>query len=192
MSHTAEGLNPSAGSEELAPLRVKWGWIVALGIVYLIAGIMALGSVVMATVVSVFFVGIMMIVAGAGEVIGAFQVKSWGKFALWVLLGLLYIVAGIVTLQNPILAAAVLTFVLGAALVASGIVKIVLAFSVNREQSWVWVVLSGVVTLILGLMILARWPVSSIYILGIFLGVDLVVAGIGWISLGLGLKRAKA
>lgn len=177
---------------DLAPLRAKWGWIAALGAIYLVAGVIALGSVVTATVVSVFVVGIMMIVAGVGEVIGAFQIKSWGRFLLWALIGVLYIVAGFVTFQNPLLAAALLTFILGIALVVSGVVRIGVAFSVRKEQSWVWVAISGAVTVLLGLMILARWPVSSIYVLGVFLGVDLILAGVGWIGLGIGLRRTRA
>ena len=88
--------NPQAASA-MAPLRAKWGWIVALGVVYLLAGFVALGSVVMATVASVLVVGVMMIVAGVAEVFSAFQIKSWGKFVLSVLLGVLYIIAGFVT-----------------------------------------------------------------------------------------------
>jgi len=83
-----------------------------------------------------------------------------------------------------------LTLMLGASLAASGITRIILAFSMKRETPWIWVAVSGVITLLLGLLILARWPVSSIYILGMFLGIDLVFAGAGWIGLGLGLRRA--
>jgi uncharacterized membrane protein HdeD (DUF308 family) len=183
-------INPQAGSE-MAPLRAKWGWIVALGVVYVIAGFIALGSVVMATVASVLVVGVMMIIAGVAEVFGAFQVKSWGKFLLWVLLGALYIIAGFVTFENPLLAAALLTLVLGASLVASGIMRIILAFSMKQETPWIWIVLSGVITLLLGLLILAHWPVSSLYILGLFLGIDLIMAGAGWIGLGFGLHRDR-
>ena len=121
--------------------------------------------------------------------IHAFQVKSWGKFLLWALLGALYIVAGFVTFENPLLAAAILTLILGIALVASGIMRIILAFSVKEGTPWIWVVVSGIITLLLGLIILAHWPVSSLYILGLFLGMDLVFAGAGWIGLGLGLRR---
>lgn len=192
MTFSAGVPETSSSSANLAPLRAKWGWIVALGVVYLIAGIIALGSVVTATVVSVFLVGIMMIVAGIGEVIGAFQIKTWGRFLLWVLVGVLYIVAGFVTFENPVLAAALLTFILGISLLASGIIRLFLAFSVKQEQSWIWVALSALITVVLGLMILARWPVSSLYVLGLFLGIDLVMAGAGWIGLGLGLKRATA
>jgi len=116
-------------------LRAKWGWIVALGVVYFIVGLIALGSVVTATVASVFVVGIMMIIAGVAEVIGAFQVKGWGKFVLWLALGALYILAGFATFQNPLLAATVLTLMLGAALVVS---VILVAATAARAHHALW------------------------------------------------------
>ena len=192
MTSTSDSLNALRVSSDVEPLRAKWGWIVALGAVYLIAGFVALGSVLLATVVSVFLVGVMMIIAGVAEVINAFEVRGWGKFLLWLLLGILYIIAGLVTFRNPLLAAALLTLILGVTLVASGIMRIILAFSVQRETPWIWVLLSGVVTLLLGALILARWPVSSLYILGLFLGIDLIFAGAGWVGLGLSLRRRSA
>jgi uncharacterized membrane protein HdeD (DUF308 family) len=182
----------STRSSGLQSLRAKWGWIVALGVVYVIVGLVALGSVVTATVASVLVVGIMMMVAGIAEVISAFQVRTWGKFTLWLLLGGLYIVAGIATFQNPLLAAVLLTFLLGVALVVSGGMRLILSFGMKETGPWIWVAISGAITLMLGLVILARWPVSSVYVLGIFLGIDLVIAGASWISIGLDLRlRAR-
>ena len=84
---SASEIQPPLGlGSGIEALRAKRGWIIALGIIYVIAGLIALGSVVMATVVSVFVVGIMMLIAGVAEVIHAFQVKSWGKFLFWLLL----------------------------------------------------------------------------------------------------------
>jgi uncharacterized membrane protein HdeD (DUF308 family) len=186
MTSSPRSLDDAAGLE---PLRAKSGWIIALGVVYIVAGIVALGSVVLATVATVFVVGIMMVIAGVAEVINAFQIKTWGRFLLWLLLGALYIVAGLITFENPLLAAAILTLFLGIALIASGIMRIVLAFSMQAVMPWIWVLLSGIITLLLGLVVVAHWPVSSLYILGIFLGVDLVLAGASWIGIGLGLKR---
>ena len=174
---------------EIETLRAKWGWIVALGVIYSVAGLIALGSVLTATVASVFIVGIMMLIAGVAEVINAFQVKTWGKFLFWVLLGVLYIVAGFVTFENPLFAAALLTLLLACALIVSGIMRIILGFSMKRGMPWIWVVLSGVVTLLLGLIILNHWPVSSLYILGLLLGIDLVFAGASWIGMGLSLRK---
>src|ERR1700730_1596464 len=191
MTHAFDTMRNLQASSDTTPLRAKWGWIVALGVVYLIAGFIALGSVVMANVASVLVVGVMMIIAGVAEVFSAFQIKSWGRFLLWALLGVLYIIAGFVTFENPLLAAALLTLVLGVSLVASGIIRITLAFSMKREMPWVLVLLSAVITLLLGVLILAHWPVSSLYILGLFLGFDLIIAGAGWIGLGLSLRRAS-
>ena len=189
-THTLQ--NSQTASSEMAPLRAKWGWIVALGAVYTIAGFFALGSIAMATVASVLVVGVAMIVAGVAEVINAFQIKSWGKFLIWALLGVLYIVAGFVTFENPLLAAALLTLVLGGSLLASGIMRIILAFNMKREAPSIWVAVSGVITLLLGLLILSRSPINSVYILGLFLGIDLIIAGAGWIGIGLGLHRGQA
>ena len=188
MTSSSDTLQDLRTGTDVAPLRAKWGWIVALGVVYVFAGFVALGSVVMATVASVLIVGVMMIVAGAAEIINAFQIKSWGKFLIWALLGVLYIVAGFVTFENPLFAAVLLTLLLGASLVASGVVRLFLAFNMRREMPWIWVAFSAVITLLLGVLILARWPINSVYILGLFLGIDLVMAGTGWIGLGFGLR----
>lgn len=192
MTSASNSATPGGGLlSGIEPLRAKWGWIVALGVLYTVAGFIALGSVMMATVASVFLVGAMMLIAGVAEVVSAFQMKSWGKFILWMLLGVLYIIAGFSAFENPLLAAAFLTLLLGAALVASGIMRIFLAFSMRAQTMWVWVLISGVVTLLLGVVILAHWPVSSLYILGLFLGIDLIFAGTSWISIGLGLRQRQ-
>jgi uncharacterized membrane protein HdeD (DUF308 family) len=175
--------------QTIGPLRSKSGWIIALGVVYVIAGLIAMSSVVLATKVTVFMVGIMMLISGIAEVINAFQFKSWSKFLVWLLLGALYIIAGLVTFENPLLAAVVLTLMLGVALVVSGVVRIFLAFSMRHEgMSWGTLVLSGLVTLALGLIILAHWPVSSLLVLGMLLAIDLLIIGIGWIFVGFGLR----
>jgi uncharacterized membrane protein HdeD (DUF308 family) len=184
---SALGLGPGAG---IAPLRSKWGWIVALGVVYLIAGVIALGSVVMATIAAVWVVGIMMIIAGVFEVIHSFQIKTWGRFLFWLLLGVLYVIAGFIAFRDALSFAIWLTLLLGAALVASGIVRIFLGFSMRGGTPWGWVVASGAVTLLLGIIILVQWPYSGLYALGVILGVDLIIAGASWIGLGLGLRNA--
>lgn len=189
MSNIATPGLPGNLGQGVEALRAKWGWIVALGVVFLIGGLIALGSVVMATVVSVLWVGAMMIVSGIFEIISAWSMKTWGKFLLWALLGALYVVAGLMVFENPLLAAGILTLFLGVALLIGGFLRIFLAFQMKEGSPWIWVVLSGVITVLLGGMVLAQWPYSSAYVLGIFLGVDLVFAGVGWISMGLALKN---
>jgi uncharacterized membrane protein HdeD (DUF308 family) len=185
---TSSSSPPSLGTA-IHHLRGKWGWIVALGVLFVVAGVIALGSVVLATVVSVTYVGFMMLLAGVVEFFSAFQMKSWSRFFLWMVLGALYALAGIFAIADPLLVAGILTLVLGAALIAAGIVRIFLAFQMQAGSAWGWVAVSGVITTLLGIVILAHWPISALYILGTFLGIDLLFAGFGWISLGMALRR---
>jgi len=187
MSVMSDKAPPNIG-EAIHTFRGKWGWIVALGVFFVAAGVIALGSVYLATVVSVLWVGVMMLFAGIVEIISAFQMKSWGKFFLWILLGALYALAGFLVFDNPLLAAATLTLLLGAALVASGLVRIYLAFQMQQGAPWGWVAVSGAITTLLGIIILIHWPLSGLYVLGLFLGIDLIFAGVGWISVGLALR----
>ena len=87
MTMSANSPLPANLAEGLKVLRAKWGWIVALGVVFLIAGFIALGSAVAATASAVMIVGIMMIMGGVAEIVAAFSVKGWGKFVVWMLLG---------------------------------------------------------------------------------------------------------
>ena len=176
--------------DSIRALRAKWGWIVALGIIFMIAGVIALGSVVAATASAVLIVGIMMIMAGVAEIIAAFGVKDWGKAIFWGLLGALYVAAGVIAFESPLMTAAVLTLLLGIALIVGGIVRMFLAWHMREAgKPWGWVVVSGVISVLLGLMIIGQWPYSGLYVLGIFLGIDLIFIGSSWLTIGLALKR---
>jgi uncharacterized membrane protein HdeD (DUF308 family) len=181
--------HPHSLGESLHALHAKWGWIVALGVVYVIAGVIALGNELLATFVSVAIIGAMMFVSGVFEIIGALQMKSWESFILWILLGILYAVAGVFVFEDPLLAASVFTLLIGAALVATGVLRIVIALRLPKMAPWIMAVISGVITLLLGAIILFQWPVSSLYVLGLFLGIDLLFMGFSWINIGMALRR---
>jgi uncharacterized membrane protein HdeD (DUF308 family) len=187
-------MNSVAGSQHslggaLHSLKAKWGWIVALGVVYAIAGFVALGNELFSTFVSVALIGAVMIVSGLFEIVSAFQMKSWSGFFLWIVLGALYAAAGIFVWINPLLAAGVLTLLIGIALIASGVFRIILAFRMPDRAPRLWVCLSGAITVLLGVLILSQWPISSLYVLGLFLGIDLLFAGFSWIGLGLAVRQ---
>ena len=189
MSTANSNAGPHSLADGIRALRAKWGWIVGFGVFAVIAGFIALGSVVMATASAVFIVGFMMLMAGVAEIVAAFNAKDWGHRILWLLLGALYVFAGFVCIQNPFQAATLLTLMLGIALIVVGLLRIFLATRMKQGTPWGWVVVSGIISFLLGLMIVAKWPISSAYVLGIFLGVDLIFMGTGWITIGLALKR---
>lgn len=188
MSDAASTAPHSLGSS-IHALSGKWGWFVALGLLFALTGAYALVAVVPATLVSAIWIGAFLLVAGIGETIAAFQFKEWGRFALWLLMGLVYIAAGVITFVNPLAAAVSLTLIAGIALLVAGAVRIWLGFNMKGAPAWGLVVFAGVTSLILGVMILAQWPASGLYVLGIFLGVDLLFSGAGWISTGLTIRR---
>jgi uncharacterized membrane protein HdeD (DUF308 family) len=173
----------------LAALRPRWGWCVALGVGLLAAGIVALLSVVAATVVTVWWVGAMMVIAGIIEIAHGFRMKGWGRAVLWTVIGALYVFGGVFAMMNPIFASTVLTLILAIALIVAGIVRMMLGFHLKAGQHGGWIIVSGVLTWVFGLIILLQWPFSSLYVLGIILGFDLIQAGMGWINLGFFLKR---
>ena len=179
----------SVTSAAESEVRSKWGWFVVLGVALLALGVIAAGNLMVATAASVFFVGAMMIVAGIVEIVHAFGVKSWGGFFLWLLSGILYVVAGYFAFANPMLASAVMTLFLAASLIASGVLRVWIGFTGKDLSGWGWVVAAGLLTIVAGVVIMIGWPVNSLWILGLFLAVDLIFQGISFIAFGFGLKR---
>ena len=106
----------------------KWGWFLVLGIILLVVGIIAAFTLPFATEAVAIYIGIMMLVGGIVQIIHAFGVKSWGRFFYWLLAGILYTFGGIVCLVQPVLAAAVFTFLLGFLLVVAGVIRVVIGF----------------------------------------------------------------
>lgn len=182
----------SAAIDSADSPRKKSFWFVALGVIVFAAGMIAAANYLVATVISVLFIGAMMIAGGMIEIIHAFGVKTWGSFFLWLLTGILYMVAGILTFYDPLLASAIITLMIAASLVAAGVVRLYVGLTQRHSTGWGWVVASGVVTLIVGILIMLRWPVNSLWLLGIFLAVDLMFQGLSYIFYGLGLKRSPS
>ena len=169
--------------------RAKWGWFVALGAVMIVAGLIALGNLFAGTLVSVLYIGAMMAVGGVAQIIHAFQVKGWGAFLFWLLDGVLYLAAGAIAFMNPLLAAEVLTLLLGVSLVIGGIFRLIAAFQLRPADGWGWILFSALIAILLGIEIVVRWPINSVWILGLFLGIDLIFNGFTVLMLGFGLKK---
>ena len=89
--------------------------------------------------------------------------------------------------RQPALASVVLTLLLGAGLIAAGLVRLYLATGLPAGQPRLLVFVAAAVTILLGLIIVSHWPLDSVYVLGTLLGVDLLFHGVGWVSFGMGL-----
>jgi uncharacterized membrane protein HdeD (DUF308 family) len=168
-------------------LRGNWFWFVLLGIALIVLGSVALGSVAIASLATALVIGMMILLGGIVETVGAFWCRGWSGFFLHLLSGVLSIVVGVLFLRAPINALLALTLLVACFLLVGGIFKIVAAIS-YRFGSWGWALASGIIDVILGVMIWQEWPASALWVMGLFLGINLVFRGIHWISLGLALR----
>jgi len=177
--------------EELRELHKSWGWFLILGIVLLIAGCVAMSSSFLATIATVTWIGAILVVGGGVHLLSALRARRGRAFFLHILAGVLYVILGILMIQHPIGAAAAFTLMLSAAFMAAGLVRIVFAVA-ERFPGWVWVLLNGVITLALGVMIWREFPESSLWVIGLFVGIDLFLSGWSWIMLALAARTAPA
>jgi uncharacterized membrane protein HdeD (DUF308 family) len=172
---------------ELNALRGNWFWFVILGAGLVVLGIIALGSVVIASLAAAVVIGALLLVAGAGEVVGAFWCRGWSGFFLHLLSGVFSIVVGLLFFRAPVEALAALTLLVACFLMVGGIFKIVTAAS-YRFAAWGWPLASGIIDVVLGVLIWLEWPASALWVIGLFVGISLLFRGFDWIALGLALR----
>ncbi|MGV8936240.1 MAG: HdeD family acid-resistance protein [Allorhizobium sp.] len=170
-------------------LSEKWGWFAALGLILMICGMVAFANLMVATVISVYFLGALMIFGGFLHLVHAFQVKGWERALFWALSGVLYTLAGAMTFQNPLLTSAILTLLIGMALIVAGGFRLWLGFTLKNMRGWGWIVFSGAVTALAGVVVAIGWPVNSLWILGMFLSVDLFLQGSTLLAFAIALRR---
>ncbi|MBB2754677.1 UNVERIFIED_ORG: uncharacterized membrane protein HdeD (DUF308 family) [Rhizobium aethiopicum] len=169
-------------------LQSKWIWFIGLGVLLFVCGLIALGNLMLATVVSVYYIGMLMLFGGVIYLVHAFQVRGWDHVLFWALSGLLYVLAGISAFVNPILTSAALTLFLSLALVIAGVFRTWVGRKMKPAKGWGWIVASGVVTALAGFVIALGWPVNSLWVLGLFLAADLIIQGSTMIAFGLGIR----
>lgn len=168
-------------------LRHRWGLFVGLGILAILLGTVALGLVVTATVTTVYIVALFMVIKGGSEISLGLNSKTWGREILFILAGLFYIVAAAFAFARPLSAAAVLTLMLGGALLVAGGMRTWIGAHMHSHARTM-VIAGGIVTALIGLLVIFGWPTNSLVILGTLLGVDLVFTGVMWVGFGLRLR----
>jgi uncharacterized membrane protein HdeD (DUF308 family) len=172
---------------DLEALRGNWVVFVLLGVVLLIVGFVALGSVVVASLATAMVIGILLIVGGSLELAGSFWSRAWSGFFAHMLCGVLSIVVGALFLKAPVGALLALTLLLASLLLVGGIFRVVAALT-HRFSGWGWTVAGGVIDLALGTLIALDWPEAALWVVGMFVGISLVFRGSNWISLGLAVR----
>jgi uncharacterized membrane protein HdeD (DUF308 family) len=183
-------ISPAPTVPDAAPgLRNLWWLFLAFGLVLVLIGILAVSSAFVATLVSVVFFGVLLLIAGGTEVIYALTliVGRQPGIGIHLLSAALYLLVGVFMLEDPVRAATVITLLLVASFLVGGVLRIVTAVA-ERFPAWPWAVLTGVVDLVLGVMIASGWPESSLWVVGLFVGIDLIFHGLSWVVLALTVR----
>ncbi len=187
MSHVPAAAYRDPLRHELSELRGQWIWFLILGIVTIVLGMLVIGVPLMGTLAAVWMLSVLLIAGGIGQLIGAFWARRWSGFFLALLTGILYLAVGILIVDQPLEAAASLTLLIASFLVVGGIFRIVASLT-YRFEGWIWPLLNGVISLMLGIFIWRHWPADALWVIGLFVGIEMVLSGWTWVMLALAVR----
>lgn len=174
------------------PLRLAkniTGWYMAASVLFMVLGVIAIVEPAVAGLGVTLLVGWLLIFGGATHLIGAFKGGGAKQVIFQVLIGIVYVIGGLFCVTHPILAIGTLTLVLAAVIVFEGVLEVVSYFRLKGEDASSWVLLNGVITLILGAMIWFHWPSSSIWAIGMLVGINLLITGVTRLMFGLAARK---
>ncbi|MDO8507663.1 MAG: HdeD family acid-resistance protein [bacterium] len=154
-----------------------WGWAVTMGIVMIVLGALAVVYPIVTSVGVTFLLGVVLVVAGVAQLVQAFSVRGWSGFFWHTLVAITYAVIGVLLLTYPLGGLVTLTFLLALYLLISGVFKVVISLSSREVSGWGWMLTSGILSVILGVLVWASWPVGSLWFIGLLVGIDLVLVG---------------
>jgi uncharacterized membrane protein HdeD (DUF308 family) len=181
---------PGPSELEISPpgsLREIWVFLVGMGIALMVLGVVAIASSLIATFATVVVFGILLLLGAILQVVTALWGRSWKGFILHLLAGALYLIAGAFMIQNPLEAAVGLTLLVGICFIVGGGLRIVLSV-MERFDGWGWTLVNGVVSLLLGAAICRQWPLSGLWVIGCFAGIEMLLSGVSWVLLGLTVR----
>ncbi len=166
----------------LAAFSKNWSQFLIWGIVLVILGLIAISTTVMTTLISVIFLSFLLLISGIVIMVDActFWWKKGNGFFLHLLFGILYFAIGIMLLEKPILTAVSLTLLLGIFYLVLGLFRTIDCLT-TRTPRWGWNLFNAIISLLLGILILCNWPLSGLYIIGLFVGIDLLFTGLSYV-----------
>jgi uncharacterized membrane protein HdeD (DUF308 family) len=183
-------VNPIGGLDHFGDLSKRWGWLLALGIVFIGLGLIGIGMAFALTIASLIVFGALLLIGGAVQIVQAFQSKGW-KSVLWhVVIAILYVIAGVSVLRDPLLASLILTLIVAGMILAIGIVRVIMAIQMRGNKGWGWVLLGGIVSIALGVLIYLQWPFSALWLIGLFVAIDLIANGWSYVFIALAARDA--
>jgi len=169
-------------------LSRNWGWLFGLGILFIIMGFIGLGMTVWLTFASVFLFGVFLLIAGVIQLVDVFKCHQWKGALYHGLIGLLYLIGGGLVIYDPVLASTMITAMIAWLLIAIGISRCIMAGALREGVGSVWLILAGIISIAIGILILVQWPLSALWVLGMFIAIELLVCGWTYIFIALSMR----
>lgn len=176
---------------EMECLRRSCIWLLILGALLIVVGLVAISEAFFATLATVLITGTLLMIGGVVEIVDAFLGRGWRGFWMHLLAGILYVVLGFLMVLHPAPAVAIFTLMLAAFFFVGGLSRILIAL-IERFYGWGWILLNGVITFILGILIWRGWPETALWVIGTFVGIDMLFAGWSLVITALNIRGMAA
>ena len=167
-------------------------WATALGILLIVAGLLAIVFPLIASLTTAIFVGWLLIIAGIGQLAHALSAREWGGSLWYALVGVVLVVGGGLIVFDPLAGTVTLTVVLAAVFLVEGVIEIVAALSMRPVPNWGWHLASGIAALIAGAMIALQLPFSALWAIGFITGINFIFSGAAFLTDGGGMVAGNA
>ncbi|WP_197169183.1 HdeD family acid-resistance protein [Novipirellula galeiformis] len=192
-SHSSRGTNEIGELivHELQHLRTTWYLLFLLGIVLILCGLLAVTFPMFSTLGVVMALGIVLLFAGLATIITSFITGKWSAFLVQLLMGIFYTVIGLMMAESPLNSAAALTLLVASFAIVGGAFRVIAALNYRFSQ-WGWMLLSGLVSVLFGVVVIRHFPEASLWLIGLMLGLDLIFSGIHWLMLSLTIRSLPA
>jgi uncharacterized membrane protein HdeD (DUF308 family) len=188
---TPDGSAPPLPGDVWTALRRHRGWFLALGIVWIVCGTAAIVLPLAAAVALELVIGVLLAVGGLVQIVQSLRCAEWKGKLLQAVIGLIALVAGVILLANPLQGVPTLTLVLSAFFIAAGVVRVMLALQHREAAGWGWLLFSGALGIVVGVLIWSGWPGTAAWALGLLVGIELIFSGWSMVMLALGAGRAR-
>lgn len=172
---------------ELEALRGQWLWFLILGILLIVVGMVAIAVPFVTGLTTAVIFGALLLAGGVIQFVGSFWARDWSGFFLTLIAGILYVVVGFLFLRDPGNALLAMTLLLACGLLVEGLFRVVGSI-MYQFPHWGWVLVGGLIDVLLGVLIWSQWPVSGLWVIGLFVGISMIYNGWTWVLLGLALK----
>ena len=170
--------------------RDNWLWLVLLGAVLVVAGLVAILVPAVSEIPASKILGSVLVVSGVVQIVQAAKMLHWGGFIWHMLLGVLATVGGALIYMDPFAGVVALTLLIAVIFAVHGLTQIVFAVRVRTQSGWHWFLVSGCIALVVSILLVMKLPYSHSFTPATIAGISLAFAGCAYVAMALAARRA--